>query len=107
MHFVLRGTAGHSIYTLSLHDALPISAVVWADQYESRRGRCSAQRADRFQSEHVDADAGEWAREVEDRKSTRLNSRHMSITHADRRLKKNQHQGSGRLATGCGRDSCW
>src|SRR5579864_9591399 len=66
--FFFNDTATTEIYTLSLHDALPISSCSPASRWTGRR------RAGR-------APAG-------DRKSTRLNSSHMSISYAVFCLKK-------------------
>src|SRR5690349_23828727 len=69
-------TATTEIYTLSLHDALPISpspgCAGWA-----RRGRPP-----------LDASAGCAAMGGRDRKSTRLNSSHVEISYAVFCLKK-------------------
>src|SRR6266513_3889880 len=64
--FFFNGPATTEIYTLSLHDALPI--------YEARRGQ--HRLADRPRGDGV------AARRVVDRKSTRLNSSHVSISDA-------------------------
>src|SRR5690242_21498042 len=69
--FFFNDTATTEIYTLSLHDALPISR--WRG---IARGCCDAR---------VCAGGGAYAR---DRKSTRLNSSHMSISYAVFCLKK-------------------
>src|SRR5215208_8066687 len=73
--FFFNDTATTEIYTLSLHDALPISAV--------DRGR--DERAQHPAEQHRDA-----TRLVEggDRKSTRLNSSHVAISYAVFCLKK-------------------
>src|SRR6266481_6966151 len=65
--FFFNDTATTEIYTLSLHDALPISAIGPACPAQARR--------------HHDHDCG-------DRKSTRLNSSHSSISYAVFCLKK-------------------
>src|SRR3989442_4376213 len=80
MHFLFfffNDTATTEIYTLSLHDALPISAV---------RRRLGAQAAleARPQPDH-----GGCARR--DRKSTRLNSSHVRISYAVFCLKKKKN----------------
>src|SRR6478672_11581781 len=70
--FFLNDTATTEIYTLSLHDALPISP---------RRGRFG--RVMEFggtrRNHHGQPDRGQ---EGEDRKSTRLNSSHDQISYA-------------------------
>src|SRR6267142_6190711 len=65
-------TATTEIYTLSLHDALPIRP----GRHRARKGRRACCRAYRGQQGQPD------------RKSTRLNSRHMSISYAVFCLKK-------------------
>src|SRR6266480_5496924 len=75
--FFFNDTATTEIYTLSLHDALPIRSSI-------RRGRTT-----RFTSKSRFAfpATGAIARRP-DRKSTRLNSSHMSISYAVFCLKK-------------------
>src|SRR6266487_2477904 len=68
--FFFNDTATTEIYTLSLHDALPISVVA---------GGCERNRAVYSNSR--------WADKT-DRKSTRLNSSHPSISYAVFCLKK-------------------
>src|SRR5207249_9829190 len=63
------------IYTLSLHDALPISRSEIAPTTRSRSAKPSADGPSRLRS-------------VGDRKSTRLNSSHVSISYAVFCLKK-------------------
>src|SRR5690606_41929719 len=96
----------HSIYTLSLHDALPIFEDLFlADQLRIQQPQRTAtvqpvdqvldvlrriarprQAGDRiFQLAPVDDDRG---RHREDRKSTRLNSSHVKISYAVFCLKK-------------------
>src|SRR5438876_4437285 len=69
--FFFNATATTEIYTLSLHDALPISLAVDGAQgaYHDFAGRKTGQRR-------------------QDRKSTRLNSSHPSISYAVFCLKK-------------------
>src|SRR5438067_6471986 len=80
--FFFTDTATTEIYTLSLHDALPISRVqLAADPSErsvSARTGCGLQ--------HHRMHAGRELRG--DRKSTRLNSSHVSISYAVFCLKK-------------------
>src|SRR5256885_10438133 len=68
--FFFNDTATTEIYTLSLHDALPISP---------RRATCRTG----FRSAPA-----VWARRAADRKSTRLNSSHLVISYAVFCLKK-------------------
>src|SRR5438309_10272297 len=82
--FFSNDTAPTEIYTLSLHDALPISAGD-ADQaffHELAQHLAALDTADRF---HV----GPRDR---DRKSTRLNSSHSSISYAVFCLKKKKRE---------------
>src|SRR5574337_1521377 len=65
--FFFNDTATTEIYTLSLHDALPISRAAPATAWGRDRARCDRGR---------------------DRKSTRLNSSHHSISYAVFCLKK-------------------
>src|SRR5258705_5445724 len=79
--FFFNDTATTEIYTLSLHDALPISS----DEHETAG---AAQVA-------IDRLLRRWQHDVEskDRKSTRLNSSHLGISHAVFCLKKkNKHR---------------
>src|SRR5438270_6733232 len=69
--FFFNDTATTEIYTLSLHDALPISP-------EAIRDRPNKQYAERNQQEQQQGD----------RKSTRLNSSHSQISYAVFCLKK-------------------
>src|SRR2546430_10295527 len=86
LFFFFNDTATTEIYTLSLHDALPICeraahAEAGARAF-ARAGRADGGRADG--GRHVgdaDADGG-------DRKSTRLNSSHSQISYAVFCLKK-------------------
>src|SRR5215813_15170017 len=77
--FFFNDTATTEIYTLSLHDALPISVV-------SRRGRsvpgCSARQTERPSLDD------------RDRKSTRLNSSHVRNSYAVFCLKKKKPDNS-------------
>src|SRR5204863_9207537 len=79
--FSFNDTAPTEIYTLSLHDALPISGIhlnnnAGLDTYVSEFGRFVNQRP--------------WlaAQGLTDRKSTRLNSSHVEISYAVFCLKK-------------------
>src|SRR2546426_5183663 len=86
--FFFNDTATTEIYTLSLHDALPISALVKSGKYGRllvSKGYCCKPR---------------WSigfKPVEappDRKSTRLNSSHLVISYAVFCLKKKKTQQS-------------
>src|SRR3712207_8056576 len=87
--FFFNDTATTEIYTLSLHDALPISAVLAGEQHvlelvaqAVHEGGADALEVARRQEE---AEVGQLA---EDRKSTRLNSSHANISYAVFCLKK-------------------
>src|SRR2546430_14493320 len=75
LFFFFNDTATTEIYTLSLHDALPISR----ERERSALGQV-ARREHRFPREPVDLRL--------DRKSTRLNSSHSQISYAVFCLKK-------------------
>src|SRR3712207_8894720 len=92
--FFFNDTATTEIYTLSLHDALPI----WPDRVrrhrcggrECRAGPGALRRPDdraRRRHPHVVRDRCDALRGV-DRKSTRLNSSHANISYAVFCLKK-------------------
>src|SRR5689334_25417056 len=78
LSFFFNDTATTEIYTLSLHDALPICR---------RRLRCH-RRAARREGQ------GDRRHGRRDRKSTRLNSSHSSISYAVFCLKKKKKQGN-------------
>src|SRR5437870_7734172 len=77
-------TAPTEIYTLSLHDALPIWALRWPAAPAIARARTRQCPA-----------SGRYApnrpQTVRDRKSTRLNSSHVAISYAVFCLKKKKH----------------
>src|SRR2546426_7556374 len=83
--FFFNDTATTEIYTLSLHDALPISS-----SSSSRRRRSSFVRGDCLPetSSFVRDCRPEIRRLYRDRKSTRLNSSHLVISYAVFCLKK-------------------
>src|SRR5215510_15542720 len=76
--FFFNDTATTEIYTLSLHDALPICA------------RCPATRGPRW---------WRWRARRRDRKSTRLNSSHVAISYAVFCLKKKKKKTTHRTTT--------
>src|SRR5260221_5719066 len=83
--FFFNDTATTEIYTLSLHDALPISAGAATD------GRGREHRLG-HEPEHAAGHAQVLVRDgVRDRKSTRLNSSHTLISYAVFCLKKKTH----------------
>src|SRR5438309_11551426 len=86
-YFFFNSTASTEIYTLSLHDALPISGAgsgVVEEMHvaDADRARSGMQRGGRR------AELGRHAIGRQDRKSTRLNSSHSSISYAVFCLKK-------------------
>src|SRR5256885_10054208 len=84
--FFFNDTATTEIYTLSLHDALPISAQASRLCYPARS---AAHRVSmlRFLASRATATARILSR-LRDRKSTRLNSSHLVISYAVFCLKK-------------------
>src|SRR5438445_7553797 len=84
--FVFYDKAPTEIYTLSLHDALPISAL--GGDLHFTRGQAFGSGGDGLRR-HRPHRERETARErAEDRKSTRLNSSHANISYAVFCLKK-------------------
>src|SRR5256885_13054377 len=93
--FFFNDTATTEIYTLSLHDALPISLgrVVWSPPVPARLDAIDWKILDELQRngritnvEDLPVDGIETSRQ--DRKSTRLNSSHLVISYAVFCLKK-------------------
>src|SRR3712207_7802361 len=85
--FFFNDTATTEIYTLSLHDALPI--------YPKSSTRANAVRnASKYLPPN--AEAMRWAPVIRDRKSTRLNSSHANISYAVFCLKKKHAITGGR-----------
>src|SRR5699024_12724417 len=74
-----------SLYPLSLHDALPISLGQLRAVANGRSGR------GRWRLLGLRAGRRDHADNARDRKSTRLNSSHVSISYAVFCLKKNKH----------------
>src|SRR3989442_11807793 len=83
LFFFFNDTATTEIYTLSLHDALPI----WECGGGARR-RAGALRGAALQRRAADARDDPGRGEAADRKSTRLNSSHVRISYAVFCLKK-------------------
>src|SRR5258707_3228076 len=93
--FFFNDTATTEIYTLSLHDALPISVAVASSMEQNKntgRGRCQgfgAWDGPGAPSAKVASDhAASVIHRQRDRKSTRLNSSHANISYAVFCLKK-------------------
>src|SRR5256885_8490069 len=93
--FFFNDTATTEIYTLSLHDALPISLAKSFDVAASRR-RCL-----KFRRRILDI--SQTVSALQDRKSTRLNSSHLVISYAVFCLKKKKPTKLGLVAC-CQRD---
>src|SRR3712207_8464861 len=91
--FFFNDTATTEIYTLSLHDALPIFLAELGDlRVDGQRGLLggaggSGEREGRCESERG-GDLEHGAQSRRDRKSTRLNSSHANISYAVFCLKK-------------------
>src|SRR5438445_6430686 len=86
--FFFNDTATTEIYTLSLHDALPIS-LVRALEAEALDGLVVTSHANiRYLTGFSGSAAVEWLLLDLDRKSTRLNSSHANISYAVFCLKK-------------------
>src|SRR5256886_5248995 len=86
--FFFNDTATTEIYTLSLHDALPISVRAAG---HARLGHCARAQPLAVARDHHGR-AG--ARHEQDRKSTRLNSSHSQISYAVFCLKKKKKPGT-------------
>src|SRR3712207_8237736 len=94
--FFFNDTATTEIYTLSLHDALPISRLPAAHRFvgQSRRtGLVCRSRRSRWLMFLPDVGSRSPVPRspAEDRKSTRLNSSHANISYAVFCLKKKNH----------------
>src|SRR5258707_7008869 len=83
--FFFNDTATTEIYTLSLHDALPIS-FEHSDKESSAHERKASEEDD--EQDQVRHDGHPPCRTWSDRKSTRLNSSHANISYAVFCLKK-------------------
>src|SRR3712207_8074241 len=91
--FFFNGTATTEIYTLSLHDALPISEDLGLVATEQTHvGGGSGQSVLAEPGLQVVGEVGEGERlDLGDRKSTRLNSSHANISYAVFCLKKKRN----------------
>src|SRR2546430_12416962 len=90
--FFFNDTATTEIYTLSLHDALPISRSCWATSPKIPWRSCSAIGSRRYLPRSSSSPAAASRPRSRDRKSTRLNSSHSQISYAVFCLKKNNGQ---------------
>src|SRR2546429_9605463 len=86
--FFFNDTATTEIYTLSLHDALPIFQELQTDRFPHQSVRPQGAHRDGRKAHRMRA--GDDGR-VGDRKSTRLNSSHGYISYAVFCLKKKRH----------------
>src|SRR2546427_12942011 len=86
--FFFNDTATTEIYTLSLHDALPISYLENPDLVEIKAVNVSNKRVSEF---NMNVSLKGLNSET-DRKSTRLNSSHSQISYAVFCLKKKKHE---------------
>src|SRR3712207_8065043 len=92
--FFFNDTATTEIYTLSLHDALPILAAANSKRCGIGQVCVDNQEHDRLASFAVDRERKTWV--AKDRKSTRLNSSHANISYAVFCLKKKKHAAATR-----------
>src|SRR5258707_11847180 len=83
--FFFNDTATTEIYTLSLHDALPIYHLASRSRYGAAYSAARRKKSAR------------WASSRGDRKSTRLNSSHANISYAVFCLKKKKDKTNHRL----------
>src|SRR5690606_41145163 len=105
--FLFNDTATSQIYTLSLHDALPISFTVMVRQSSGHTSMhashsmhswsvkcvCTSQLRQRSASRHVRSRSKPSSASTSiDRKSTRLNSSHVKISYAVFCLKKKKKE---------------
>src|SRR3712207_8620096 len=88
--FFFNDTATTEIYTLSLHDALPILRFSRYDQFVVPRARSGVDREQRRARRA--SRPFERSERQRDRKSTRLNSSHANISYAVFCLKKKKHK---------------
>src|SRR3712207_7021788 len=97
LFFFFNDTATTEIYTLSLHDALPI----FAHDTTARRTEAAATAQSELASGTPKADLQIAAPVLrgEDRKSTRLNYSHANISYAVFCLKKNRKHKAYRVTT--------
>src|SRR5256885_13146080 len=86
LFFFFNDTATTEIYTLSLHDALPICATRWRSSQARAYSNGSASSTFSRQTSVPRASRNR------DRKSTRLNSSHLVISYAVFCLKKKKNQ---------------
>src|SRR5689334_23982350 len=100
LNVIFNDTAPTEIYTLSLHDALPISELaslswrtcrIWVSSRVSCSGGTERSSSSPRLSGGGWRSSRAWVSEARDRKSTRLNSSHSSISYAVFCLKKKKN----------------
>src|SRR5207253_11253726 len=87
------------IYTLSLHDALPISRSIQTSRRPSHTSSCSASIARSCPTSASARRSRIAAKSTRDRKSTRLNSSHVAISYAVFCLKKKNQTNSSLIVS--------
>src|SRR5256885_13210421 len=97
--FFFNDTATTEIYTLSLHDALPISSANTASRWLARAASAAARRSAASASTRASGPARQ--RSSADRKSTRLNSSHLVISYAVFCLKKKNNAAQAQVTVTC------
>src|SRR5256885_9800011 len=94
--FFFNDTATTEIYTLSLHDALPISCGDSDNGRGSSRRACARATSRRRRNANSSSDdwdvSASYPWRARDRKSTRLNSSHLVISYAVFCLKKKKYR---------------
>src|SRR5690349_23741247 len=86
--FSFHATATNELYTLSLHDALPISGGGGGLKRENAKGRRARKFVGGLNHESTKGRKTRNEKDERDRKSTRLNSSHVEISYAVFCLKK-------------------
>src|SRR5205814_9408226 len=105
--FLFHATATTPLYTLSLHDALPISATAFpCGSSTAPVARTTGAAASRSRAGACSICATAWPRTsriscARDRKSTRLNSSHLGISYAVFCLKKKKKNTKQQCSTQC------
>src|SRR3712207_8589749 len=105
MFFFFNDTATTEIYTLSLHDALPISTATGTRVIETRNAEKGIKAASNMTVNALFGGVPNFERELlegmneSDRKSTRLNSSHANISYAVFCLKKKKNTQSRKDTT--------
>src|SRR3712207_8447668 len=98
--FFFNDAATTEIYTLSLHDALPICPCEAAVRVRFNRDGCHERRPPEVDVRRDRGGVEDGVLGAIDRKSTRLNSSHANISHAVFCLKKTHRKSSWSATTG-------